>query len=422
MIQLYLGIDFGTSGARAIAIDTKKQIHAIAKCSYDIRNPNSWEEALIGLIEQIPSEIRSEIVAIAIDGTSGTVLLCDDCGKPASQPMLYRDSCSPEVMNIVRQITPDPQVETPTSSFAKLLCLVRNAVASSYAYFLHQADWLGFLLHGRLGISDYHNALKLGYDPEHCCYPEWFYDRNPIVPLHNLVPEVFVPGTPAGKILPAVAAKLSLNPNCVVCAGTTDSNAAFFATGAHKPGEAMTSLGSTLVLKILSPHRIEDPRYGIYSHRFDLNGETLWLVGGASNTGGAVLRKFFSDRELVELSNCIDCTQISPLEYYPLLKTGERFPLNNPQLLPKLEPRPDDPVQFLHGLLESIAKIELQGYLLLQELGAPAIASIYTVGGGADNHTWTKIRARYLEVAIAKPQHIEAAYGTALLALQNSGV
>ncbi|HEY9877737.1 MAG TPA: FGGY-family carbohydrate kinase, partial [Leptolyngbyaceae cyanobacterium] len=176
----------------------------------------------------------------------------------------------------------------------------------------------------------------------------------------------------------------------------------------------VTSLGSTLVLKLLSETRIDNSQYGIYSHRLD----NLWLVGGASNTGGAVLRHFFSDAELAELSTQIDTTQPSTLDYYPLLKPGERFPLNDPDLSPRLTPKPEDPVAFLHGLLEGIARIEKQGYALLETLGSTALRQVYTAGGGAQNPTWRTIRQRYLNCPMLTAQHSEAAVGTAKLALK----
>lgn len=74
---------------------------------------------------------------------------------------------------------------------------------------------------------------------------------------------------------------------------------------------------------------------------------TLWLADGASNTGGAVLRHFFNDEQLKSLSRQIDPNKESPLDYYPLLRTGARFPLNDPNLSPKLKPCPADRVDFL---------------------------------------------------------------------------
>jgi sugar (pentulose or hexulose) kinase len=183
------------------------------------------------------------------------------------------------------------------------------------------------------------------------------------------------------------------------------------ASGATQPGEAVTSLGSTLVLKLLSQTRVDDARYGIYSHRLG----DLWLTGGASNTGGAVLRQFFTDEQLTKLSRDIDPQQVSPWDYYPLTKPGERFPINDPQLLPRLDPRPNQPQELLHGLLEAMAKIEAQGYELLQQLGASSLKQVYTAGGGAKNPAWTKIRQRYLPVPVRVSSQTEAAYGSALL-------
>lgn len=206
--------------------------------------------------------------------------------------------------------------------------------------------------------------------------------------------------------------RLDLPQNCQICTGTTDSIAAFLASGAKTVGEAVTSLGSTLVIKLLSHHPVEHTRYGIYSHRLG----DLWLVGGASNTGGAVLKNYFNREELKNLSQEINPELESNLDYYPLLKPGDRFPYNDPNLLPKITPIPDHKVEFLHGLLESIARIEARGYKLLTKLGATPVTHVYTSGGGADNPTWTKIRSRVLQIPVTKSFCPEAAYGTALLA------
>ena len=132
-----------------------------------------------------------------------------------------------------------------------------------------------------------------------------------------------------------------------------------------------------------------------------------------------MLRHFFTDEELTSLSEQIDPNQASPLEYYPLLTKGERFPLNNPDLLPQLEPRPDDPVEFLHGLLESMTRIEALGYQKLQELGASKLNYLYRAGGGAKNPVWNSICQRQLQVPVTPAKYTEAAYGSALLAYRS---
>jgi len=64
----------------------------------------------------------------------------------------------------------------------------------------------------------------------------------------------------------------------------------------------VTSLATTLVLKLLSDRPLFDSDLGVYSHRI----ENLWLVGGASNSGGAAIAKHFSLDQIRELSEKIN--------------------------------------------------------------------------------------------------------------------
>jgi D-ribulokinase len=428
-MDLYLGIDFGTSGARFAVINWEGQIQSEGcygfKMPMEVDLPTYWQEALFALFAEIPLDLRKEIRAIAINGTSATVMLCDGLGKPVDKPLLYNDARGTGLLEQLKKVAPpNHTVLSATSSLVKLLWLSQLTSFSQARYFLHQADWLAFLVHGQLGISDYHNALKLGYDVEKLKYPDWFDDFKKFNKLDIELPKIFTPGEPVGRITQEIASHFDFSPDCLICAGTTDSIAAFLASGANTLGEAVTSLGSTLAVKLLSRTRIEDSQYGIYSHRFPRFGKAetrpekdLWLVGGASNTGGAVLRHFFSNAELESLSCEIDAGKSSKLDYYPLLKAGERFPINDANLQPQLEPRPENDAEFLHGLLDSIARIEARGYELLQELGADKLNRVYTAGGGAANDKWRVMRQRYLKVPVESSVNTEAAYGSALLAM-----
>lgn len=410
--DLYLGIDFGTSGARAIAIDDQGQLHAQA--NHPFLDPatdraGQWQTALWHLIAQLPQAIREQVQAIAINGTSSTVLLCDPSGTPLTAPLLYNDARGGAVLDQIAAIAPAHHpVISATSTLAKLVWWLNAGLGQQPCFLMHQADWLACLLHGQLGVTDYHNALKLGYDVGALGYPDWMMTLPATVQL----PRVVAPGTPIAPVLPAIAAQWGLPSCCQVCAGTTDSIAAFLASGAHQSGEAVTSLGSTLVLKLLSDTRVDDAQYGIYSHRLG----DRWLVGGASNTGGAVLRQFFSDADLQRLSAQISPATPSPYAYYPLTQPGERFPIHDPTLQPCLEPRPERDVDFLHGLLDSMARIEAEGYHLLQTLGATTLTRVYTAGGGAHNPVWMQMRSRRLGVPVVPSAHTEAAYGSAMLA------
>jgi D-ribulokinase len=414
--RCWLGVDFGTSGARAIAIAHNgtclyEQSLAFGNAQ-DARSPHVWQTLLFQLLGELPQVLRSQLVAIAINGTSSTVLLCDGEGMPLLPPMMYGDGGDRSWVEHLASIAPEGHcVRSASSSLVKLLTFQAQPEFQKAQYFLHQADWLAFLLHGQLGISDYHNSLKLGYDPATETYPTWF-EHPALKPLKPYLPRVVSPGTVMGAVSATIAAQLGLSSDCNVCAGTTDSIAAFLASSVSQPGEAVTSLGSTLVLKLLSEQRVDRSEYGIYSHRLG----DLWLVGGASNAGGAVLAHFFSGEELATLSCQINPQIASTLNYYPLLKPGERFPINDPDLLACLTPRPANDAEFLHGLLESLARIEAQGYRLLAECGATSLKRVLTAGGGAKNEVWGLIRQRHLQVEVLRSPQEQAAYGTAQLA------
>lgn len=415
---LFIGLDFGTSGARAAVINADQEVLCQLQVSYSDRSvtswPQCWQTALFELLSQIPLDLRKQAQSIAIDGTSATVLLSDRSGQPITEPLLYNDARGRSVLPQLTAIAPPASpVLSATSSLVKLLwwqSALPPEIWQQALVLMHQADWLGFLLHGQLGISDYHNALKLGYDVGQLTYPDWLLSLS----IAHLLPQVKAPGSAIAPVQPAISDRFGFPPDCQVCGGTTDSIAAFLASGAGEPGDAVTSLGSTLVLKLLSRVRVDNDAHGIYSHRLG----DLWLVGGASNTGGAVLQQFFSNQQIETLSQQIDPEHPSQLDYYPLSQPGERFPVNDPEKAPRLSPRPPADWRFLQGLLEGIARIEQQGYALLESLGADPVQRIFTAGGGARNPTWTAIRQHYLQRPVAIAQFPEAAVGAARLAAQ----
>jgi D-ribulokinase len=227
---------------------------------------------------------------------------------------------------------------------------------------------------------------------------------------------VVAPGSPVGTVTPAAAARTGLPPSCIVCAGTTDSIAAFLAASVSQPGEAVTSLGSTMAIKMISETKAESAAHGVYSHRL----ASAWLVGGASNVGGAVLRQHFSDMQLAELTPRLRPDQPTGLDYIPLPAPGERFPVNDPGLQPRLEPRPADDAMFLQGMLEAMARTEGKAYRLLEELGASRVQGVWTAGGGAKNAAWTELRRQELGVPVVAAEEGEASYGAALLGMRGA--
>jgi len=413
---LAIGLDIGTSGVRCVALDQRGETVATAKRRFievgaNPRDPRAWaelaDEALTALLRVID---REAVRAIAVDGTSGTMLAIDERGDPVAAPLMYDDPVADAgVLERVAAAAPaDSAAHGATSGLAKALVLQE---APRIAGLLHQADWITARLSGVWDISDENNALKTGYDPIARRWGDWIAETG----LRTaLLPRVQPAGMPIAAITPAAAARLGLPRDVQVVAGTTDGCASFLATGASEIGDAVTALGSSLTLKILSDRPIFSPIHGIYSHRIG----SSWLAGGASNTGGKVLASYFDGERLAALSNRIDPRRNARLDYYPLLAVGERFPAADPAMRPRLSPRPADDADFLHELLAGIAAIESQGYACLTALGAPVLRSVRSVGGGARNPQWTVMRERLLRAPFLPVRSTEAAAGAARLALR----
>ena len=209
-----------------------------------------------------------------------------------------------------------------------------------------------------------------------------------------------------------------------IVGGTTDSIAAFVACATDidkgalnvAAGDAVTSLGSTTALKLVSKTRVDDSSVGVYSHRLEDN----WLVGGASNAGCRVLREFaFTNDELEQLSMGLDAAATNDKGIYPLVAPGERFPYNDASKEPVLPPRDGgDRAAVLADLLVGIADVERLGYLALKERGASPLKAVATAGGGARNPQWAALRSNLLGVDVVRAANSDAAFGAAVLALR----
>jgi len=416
--DLFLGIDLGTGGVRACAIDSDARIVGIATTALPAprqdgdaidQEPALWWDAVVETIGKLSVD-RAAIRRISVDGTSGTLLLTDGDGRPLTPGLMYNDARAGAEAAQIGAIAPaDSGAHGRSSALAKLLhLLARGGDKAKHA--LHQADWIAGRLTGRFDGSDENNALKLGYDPVTRRWPDWLDKLD--VP-RALLPRVRVPGAEIGAIDSAMARLLGLSPSTKIHAGTTDGVAAFVATRASAAGDAVTSLGTTLVVKLLADKPVFAADQGIYSHRLG----DRWLAGGASNTGGAALLAHFSAAELEAMTPQLKPAQPTGLDYYPLPKPGERFPIADPNLPPRVTPRPADDVTFFQGLLEGVASVEAMAYRRLGELGAPALRRVISIGGGAKNVAWSEIRHRLLGVPVTVAEQTEASYGAALLAL-----
>ena len=417
-----IGIDLGTSGVRAVAVDASGQLLGIgaaklpptkATGSRREQSPEDWWNGCRTALDELGTKIDlSGAKAVAVDATSGTILPVDHHNRPLALARMYDDAATGDLAAQIKKMAPrESAAHGATSPAARALEWTK---LPRLHCILHQADWINGCLGATNWQTDENNALKTGYDPVSRSWPDWLrgFGLSP-----GLLPEVVPVGTPIGRVSGQAALALGIPEGITIAAGTTDGCATFLASGATLPGEASTALGSTIVLKLLSDRPIFAPELGIYSHRL---GDT-WLAGGASNCGGKTLLQFFTQEQLTKLEASLEPSKPTGTDFYPLPSVGERFPVSDPNLAPRLTPRPAEDAVFLQGIYEAFARVEQTGYAKLATLGGPTLRNVRHAGGGSKSTAWMSLRASALGVPQLPAWSEEAAAGAARLAWRSLG-
>jgi len=405
--EYFGGLDFGSSGARISIIDKSKEIIFEDSCiyNYEFENPEGWINSCIKLFEEIPIQIKIHLSRLSISGTSGTLVACGSNGVIKGNSIPYYEACTSNSKKLNLMAGDDKFLNNPYSSLAKAIKLIDTF--GEDIIIRHQSDWISGWFLNDWNYGEEGNNVKLGWNIVSKSWPKSFDSFS----LKNSIPVIKKSGSILGKINQSIANSLGTNDQLLLISGTTDSNAAFIAAEV-KDNEGLTILGTTIVLKKIIKKPFTHP--GITMHR--INGE--WICGGSSNAGCGVLSKFFSNLELKELSQQINPRKKTALNYLPLNSPGERFPINDPNLKPIIEPRPVSDALFLHGLLEGLAEIELKGWRKLKTLSGYFPKRIITIGGGSKNPKWKSIREKTLKIPIINSKK-STSFGSALIALKS---
>jgi len=137
MTDLVLGIDIGTGGVRVCAVDADGVIRGSTSTSLPPprqqgdaidQDPELWWQAATVAIRELGETLDLGGVArIAVDGTSGTLLLIDEAGGPQSLGLMYNDArATDEAARIAQIAPPESAAHGRSSALARLLYLSRR--------------------------------------------------------------------------------------------------------------------------------------------------------------------------------------------------------------------------------------------------------------------------------------------------------
>lgn len=431
-----MGVDLGTQGVRAVVVDSEGAVLCEATSAFPAaalqatapgwfeQDTLQWRAALEATLSEVVARLgragkrADAIAALAVTSTSGTLVLVDDAGAPVGPAIMYSDlraAAEAGEVRAVSQAWADKLGTQISGSFAlaRLRWLQRHDPArlARARWYLSPTDLVVGWLSGEWGVSDWTNMLKSGYDVVDLRWPD-FIDRDLGLPLDHL-PRVVAPGSAIGRVCAAAAQRTGLSTQTRVIAGATDGTASQFASGAARPGDWNSTLGTTLVLKGVTEALLRDPLGRLYCHR---HPEGYWLPGGASSTGADCLAQRFGADQLEALNaSALDCCP-TDLLVYPLMRVGERFPFVAPQATGFVLGEGADDATRYAAHLEGIAYVERLAYDTVVALGGEVGDTLFVAGGGSRSAAGLQVRADVLGRRLRVPEVPSGAMGAAILA------
>jgi len=421
--EVVIGIDLGTGGARVVASDRNGTITASAEqqlaepsperpAGYCEQDASDWWDTVARALRQLASALPGDCrpLAIAVDGTSGTIVPVDEDGNALGPAIMHNDTRASRQADEVAAAAGQPV--SSTFALPKALWVKQETpeVFRHATRFVHETDFVVGKLTGTFSVSDTFNVLKMGYDLHEDKWPE-FIETKLGIPV-KMLPRVVEPGGVIGTVSAEASEETGITKGTPVVAGATDSNAAFFASGATCEGEWNSTLGTSLAFKGISRSYIADALGRVYCHR---HPEHLWLPGSASNTGADCMQVMFGN-EYESLHAVVGGHFPSRLLVYPLVRKGERFPFIDEDAGGFIVGDPTDKLDLFAAYMEGVAYVERWGYELFESLGAPVGKTVYATGGGARSDTWLRVRANVLNRAMARADVAESAMGAAIIA------
>lgn len=429
--ELWLGIDVGTQGVRAVLVDGDGTVQGSGRTPLAAgqrsgreheQDPETWWAALCASTRAaLSGSAGGRVAGLAVDSTSGTVLVQDPAGRPLTAGLMYDDARAVEAAARVQRA--GEQVWSslgyrvqPSWALPKVSWLVDRGVLVPGSTIAHQADWLGTRLTGGPVATDTSHALKTGYDALHRTWPYDVLDALGIPA--DVMPAVVLPGELLGVVSVTASAATGIPAGTPLLAGMTDGCAAQIAARALRPGSWSSALGTTLVVKGSTGDLLHDPSGAVYSH---LNPDGGWLPGGASSTGAGSVSEQFSGADLDTLTRAAAALGVPAGTTYPLRGRGERFPFVAPDAAGFSVGVGPAPEERFGALLHGVALVERLAYDVLRGLGADVSGPVTLSGGATRNRWWNQLRADVLGRPTLLPEGVEAALGMAVLAAAPRG-
>ncbi|WP_191488421.1 xylulokinase [Pseudomonas sp. FEN] len=282
--KLYLGIDCGTQGTKAIVLDSVSgrvlgqgaAAHTMISGANGRREQDTsqWLDAAVQSTRQALAAAAVDgqaILAIGVSGQQHGLVLLDERGEVLRPAKLWCDTeTTPQNQRLLEHLGGEPGslerlglVIAPGYTVSKLLWTREQhpELFARIAHILLPHDYLNYWLTGR-SRAEYGDASGSGYfDVRQRCWDlQLLRDIDPSGRLQAALPELIEAHQPVGRVLPEIAGLLGINPNALVSSGGGDNMMGAIGTGNIQAGIITMSLGSSGTVyayadqPLLSPH------------------------------------------------------------------------------------------------------------------------------------------------------------------------
>lgn len=401
----YVGIDLATENARATLLydDNKASHHEVAELarvvspqpSHREQDPTSWAKAVKKVLTKTSAFARAnsiDIAGLCVSATSGTVVAINDQGSFLTPALMYDDA----------------RAGDPITRLGLALEDLKPIDAS--LHLRHASDAVNAWLTGNnAAATDSSHALKSGFQPSVGAWATPAFETASGFGLE--LPDVAAPGSRVGELSQGLSDSTGLAQKTPIYLGMTDGCTSHIAAGAMTLESATTTVGTTLVTKVVS--QLDISGQGFYSHLLPFH---TWLCGGASNLGASAFKKTSNHFSLSELDE--QAQEFGPASFvtYPLIGQSERFPFTRTDISGFATGFSDNPIETHRAILEGLAFAERLSYDLLTIAGAPSRGPIYTGGGASKSAHWCQIRSDVLGMPVFATKDATSSTGAALVA------
>ena len=438
---MFLGIDVGTGGTRAVLIDSEGRVIASSASNHDPihsahigwaeQDPDDWwrasREAIAGVMA-IASIAGSEIEAIGLTGQMHGCVMLDSDGKVLRPALIWCDQrTQPQCDWLTEKIGFERLIELtcnpalPNFTLTKLLWVRDNQpeIFARIAHVLCPKDYVRYRLTGELAIDMQEASGTLLLDVTNRRWSAEVAEAAGI-PMEWL-PRLFEGPEICARINPSGAGATGLAAGTPVAAGAGDQGAGAVGMGILSPGSVSATIGTSGVVFAATDTPAKD-RLGRL-HTFCHAAPGRWHVMGVTNGAGLSLR-YFRDTFAPDLSYdaLSDLAANTPagsdgLLWAPYL-FGERTPHLDPDARAAFVGITASHTRghFVRAVLEGVAFSLRDTLTLFHELNIP-IRGIRLGGGGARGPLWRQIQADVYGHPVELLEAEEGgAFGAALLA------